>query len=422
MKLALEFRESLNLRFIIRFSPNSITGKFNLKRLIVQINSMNVLYLTSWYPNRKDRLDGNFIQNHVRALSLKNHIQLLFCTSYPTKDNLYEYEINEGDNWSETIVYFPYHRLKIIRFYRKILGYYFGLKRLKAFDIIQVHVFFYAGVLAAIIGFLHHKKVILTENSTQFFQMTKLQSVTFQLFKNFIHQYVPVSDRLKDEYIKLGVDANNIKTVFNPIDIDIFKPNNVFDSEKFRFLHVSKFDIPRKNVEGILMAFHSLSPKYPNLILRIIGDGDIQWLQQCIEKLNIDQTRIEIYTTIENDKLYRYYQEANCFILFSYAENNPLVLLEALSSGLAVISSDAGNSADFINQTNGIVVKKGDVLELKNAMEDIYLNYSKYDKQKIRNSIIDKISYASVSCEFNNIYHNIIDPKYILGENYFTQN
>ena len=56
------------------------------------------------------------------------------------------------------------------------------------------------------------------------------------------------------------------------------------------------------------------------------------------------------------EKLGAIVQKCNAFILFSKRENMPCVVLEALCCGFPVITSNAGGTAEVIDENNGIVV------------------------------------------------------------------
>src|SRR5258707_12233220 len=60
------------------------------------------------------------------------------------------------------------------------------------------------------------------------------------------------------------------------------------------------------------------------------------------------------------------------FVLSSDYEGNPLSVMEAMASGLPIVSTAAGGVPDLIeNKKEGLVVQRGDVLRLSNSM--VYL-------------------------------------------------
>lgn len=90
----------------------------------------------------------------------------------------------------------------------------------------------------------------------------------------------------------------------------------------------------------------------------IIGDGP---LRESLEK----ETResglegiIKFHGWVSREELRSYYQKADLFILPSYEEGMPNVVLEALASGLAIIATDIGGNDELVaTGINGFLYK-----------------------------------------------------------------
>ena len=77
-------------------------------------------------------------------------------------------------------------------------------------------------------------------------------------------------------------------------------------------------------------------------------------------------------------------QQADCFVLFSNYETYAIVIVEALISGLPIISSPVGIAPEVVTNDNGILVPMGDEQALTQAM--IQFDTTKYDTHTIRQS------------------------------------
>ena len=65
------------------------------------------------------------------------------------------------------------------------------------------------------------------------------------------------------------------------------------------------------------------------------------------------------------------------FVLPSYGEGLPKVLLEAAATGLPLIATDVPGCRDCIeNGKNGILIKPRDIQGLKNAMESLIFSHA----------------------------------------------
>jgi glycosyltransferase involved in cell wall biosynthesis len=97
--------------------------------------------------------------------------------------------------------------------------------------------------------------------------------------------------------------------------------------------------------------------------------------------------------------------------MFSRVENLPCVILEALSCGLPVISSDVGGIREWINDTNGVLVKPDDGAALLNALVSMLDNYSKYDRQSLHQFAVDHFSQDVIAKQFHDIYNIALNTK-----------
>ncbi|MBG6028515.1 glycosyltransferase, partial [Proteus mirabilis] len=108
--------------------------------------------------------------------------------------------------------------------------------------------------------------------------------------------------------------------------------------------------------------------------LRIVGDGeDKQKLLDQIQLLKIkDVTLVNYKNDIDSE-----YQQAKIFILSSRYEGLGMVLLEALSHGVACISFDCpAGPKSILSKNNGLLVKNGDVSLLSQNIDKVINNES----------------------------------------------
>ena len=62
---------------------------------------------------------------------------------------------------------------------------------------------------------------------------------------------------------------------------------------------------------------------------------------------------------------------ADVFVLSSEFENLPVVLLEALASGLPVVATDVGGVSEIVDESVGALVPPRDVPALRRAISDV---------------------------------------------------
>lgn len=165
-------------------------------------------------------------------------------------------------------------------------------------------------------------------------------------------------------------------------------PNSVssaFDRQRYtgirerNIVMVGRMDA-NKNQEMAINAFSRICDRYPDAKLVLMGDGELrQKLEGLVNSLDISEK--VIFTGIVTDVADRL-EKAYMFVLTSNTEGMPNTLLEAMSLGVACISTDCpcGGPADVIKDSeNGVLVPVGDSMALSNAFDKLLSNYDYMD-------------------------------------------
>lgn len=103
-----------------------------------------------------------------------------------------------------------------------------------------------------------------------------------------------------------------------------------------------------------------------NWELHIVGSGELKgYLEELVDSLKLSSVKmLETTTNIE-----QHYKEASIYCMTSRFEGFPMVLIEAQSFGLPVISYDCPTGpAEIINAQNGILIRDGDEDTLQQSL------------------------------------------------------
>lgn len=170
---------------------------------------------------------------------------------------------------------------------------------------------------------------------------------------------VAISSELQKEIIsKFGYEKNTVHLVHNGIELDrfttldesrkssIFKQIGLESVENKIIVGFIGTISARKGVDILLDAFRSLDKNKFHLVL--VGDGDTAWLRELISNNQLHQN-VSIFPFSKPEDFYSIF---DVFVLPSRKEGFPLVIPEAMASGILTIRSNVEGATDQI--TDGV--------------------------------------------------------------------
>ena len=144
--------------------------------------------------------------------------------------------------------------------------------------------------------------------------------------------------------------------------------------KNFKLLYVG-----RVKVEKGIFALSELIRNKRDIALTIIG-------AEKGSSNKINQSNIKIFPTQSNKtKLIKHYDDHNIFILPSFTEGNPMVLLEALARRRPVVIFD--EIKHVVGDKKGIFVTKRNFLSFLGTLNNIKKNYKKIQKDMKKNKL-----------------------------------
>lgn len=367
----------------------------------------NVLFLSSWYPSRVHTTLGNFVRYHALAASKYNSINVLYIVA---DDNVKDYEIKyfQDHELKTTIVYFKRGIFKYLNYFVAFTkGFHFVKEKNKLkFDIVHMNIM-HPGIWQALYLKWRYKiPYVVSENWHGFQDLAKynLSFLEMKLIKlgfRFSSVISPVSKQLKNCMINANYQAK-YQIIPNVVDTDKFHIGEL-DTNKnnFTFLHVSTLDDSIKNVSGIIDAFEKI--KHKNMVLKIIGDGPVDWIIKKVSTLKTKNT-VLVESKKTHDKIAKEMQKADVFVLFSNIENLPLVLIESISSGTPFIATKVGGIPELFNNELGRLVDAGSIDQLLSEMNFMVENPDFFNPSRIRSFAIKNYSNEEVGKKFNDLY------------------
>lgn len=376
-----------------------------------------ILLLASWYPSRVNPFLGTFVQRHAETAALFADIAVIFVTHDTAIKSKYEIESKKVNGVFTVNVYYRqpenvFHKgLTYLNAHQK--GWKYVLNQFGRPELIHLNILWRAGLFALYLKKFSGIPYIISENWTGYLsndgsyaQCGYVRKLLTKMIACNASWILPVSHDLKQAMISHGLNSK-YEVVYNVVNTEIFYPSVTNKPDKFTFLHVSTGLDEQKNVTGILHAVKMLSERNKNFELKIVSETAFDAHAKTAEQLGILNRFVYFKNAKQLTGIAEEMRSAHCFVLFSNYENLPVVILEAMASGLPVISSITGGVPEHINKDFGMLVQPRDVKGLCNAMEKMMGNVSAYSSEKIRHYALTNFSYQSVGRKFEEIYNTV---------------
>lgn len=376
---------------------------------------IKVLFVSRWYPNRLDAMEGLFVKKHALAATLYNEVQVLFVKEDPSVKRA-EIEMLNNDALQETIVYYPFSKFRILRALRYFNALFQGYRQIKRNgfipQLLHVNVLTRVGFFAYLVKLFNRTPYVISEHWSRYFEHGHFSTTSFlhkYLTKFIVRKsafFMPVSNLLKRALDKFELKNKNCQIVHNTIE-DFFWQQTYRENRSVkRFLHVSCFDEKAKNVKGIIRAFVKLYQQRQDIELVIAGVGvDFVAIKTFAESQNVPIFFLGELTPIDVAK---WMCKSDAFVLFSNYETSGVVLMESLASGIPVISTPCGIASEIITDKSGIIVPFADEDSLTEKMNWILENQFRFNRYEISQSA-EQFRFSCVGKQLSKIYHHVIE-------------
>jgi glycosyltransferase involved in cell wall biosynthesis len=187
---------------------------------------------------------------------------------------------------------------------------------------------------------------------------------------------VAVSESLRDYLIRdVKVDRAKVRVIVNGVNTARFRPGPRtgalrrplrIDDGRLVIGNVARLD-PIKNHALLLEAFALVRAQVPEATLVLVGEGPLR------EELESHARALELYQHVHFpgtlDDVAAAYRDFDLFVLPSRIEGTSMSILEAMASGVAVITTAVGGSPELLAQGRcGMLVPPDDPAALATAM------------------------------------------------------
>ena len=265
--------------------------------------------------------------------------------------------------------------------YRAVRSQLTHLNESVGLDIIDAHFGYPEGVGAVKIGKRLGLPVSVTLRGfeAEYLERPIVASQIRQMFAE-ADLLICVGHFLRELAVRHGASPDKIRVIHNAIDRTTYFPGSKEDARLALGLPV---DVPvvlsvghlvvRKRHHVLIDAFAGFRERFPDARLLIIGASAVEpeypeLLKSRIEKHGLEES-VVLLGNLPTGVVADYYRAADLFALGTQREGCCNAILEALASGLPVVTTPAGDNASFVRDgENGFIIPIDDAVAMESAM------------------------------------------------------
>lgn len=269
---------------------------------------------------------------------------------------------------------------KIKKLLVAIKGYFLFLKLLNKCEIVHIHMAAQASFTRKSIfvkkAYKKKKKIIIHQHAGSFNSFflkessAKKQEKIKRIF-SMAEKVIVLSEEWKDFFIQNNISSfEKIMVVHNGVEIPTKKEKD-YSNKNVMFL--GRLD-EKKGIYDLIKAIPLILEKCPDAEFYFAGDGEMQKSQEMVKTLSLnDCVHFEGWIT-KNEKE-ALFGKCSVFILPTYFEAMPMSVLEAMSYGLATITTEVGGIPQIVQKgENGVFVTPGDIEGIAEVATKILLD------------------------------------------------
>ncbi|MBK1644858.1 hypothetical protein CKO25_09395 [Thiocapsa imhoffii] len=171
------------------------------------------------------------------------------------------------------------------------------------------------------------------------------------------------------ERLQVIAPKSDIRVIRNGIILDKYRSVRKETHRPFVVTFLGRLGV-RKGTYDLIHAIELL--KDLNINFKLAGDGDIQKCSREILSRGLND-KVEIRTWLDPDSVVSVLKSSDLYVLPSYDEGLPMGILEAMASGLPIVSTNVGGIPEAVESgVNGLLIEPGDVKSLALSIQRYY--------------------------------------------------
>ena len=167
---------------------------------------------------------------------------------------------------------------------------------------------------------------------------------------------VVLAQNFKKGLVDLGLDKKKIYVLSTMVESEKYRTEHKDFKTPYQILFSSRL-VKEKGPYELLDAAKLLLNKNSEVRFIFMGDGkEFNSLRSYSKTLGIEKN-VMFTGFLSGEKKYRVFKQSHIFVLPSYTEGLPIVLLEAMAAGLVLLSTPVGGIKDILKpDKNGSII------------------------------------------------------------------
>lgn len=376
---------------------------------------MNVIFLTQWYPSPENLVSGIFVREHAMAVAEYHRVYIIYVkgmrhelTGFP------EVKPIQDGQLTTYVVTYPPGRVPKATWLNRIKAVFRVFESLLARNILPdiIHANVHnTSDLAYLLQLRYKIPAVLTEHSTEYPRklLTKSNQIKIRFCMNRLKLIMPVSQDLVSHIQAHGIHAP-FEVIPNTVNIDIFYPGNLKLSNQDgikRILVVAALT-KVKGIDYLLRALALVKQQGNRFIVLVAGDGpDRTALSSLAYELGISED-ITFLGNRTKPQVAELMRQVDFLALTSRWDNQPVVVLEAMASGLPVLVSRVGGIPEVVSAEQGQLVEVADTGDIANKLVHMLKHSQDYSSEQISAYARSRFCYAAVGKLYSAAYSQVI--------------
>ncbi len=377
---------------------------------------MRVLVVPKWYPWPDRPVFGNFCREQARAIAHAHEVVVL-ASDAVRRPGFLVYELSDGHEEGLRTLRLRYCRpwFRPAAMLCQLIGMVAALRRLRREgwkpQIVHAHVYS-AGLPAVVLGRVARAGVVISEHYTGFQRglITGYDLLTARVAFRSADLVAPVSHDLA-QHVRSLAPGTRVRVVENPVDTAVFHPAappRQQPGSATRLLTVAALTEKKGHLD-LLHALADLRRDGHDLALDLVGDGELRSaLQQRVGELGLDGA-VRFHGERSKAQVAEAMRAAQLFVLPSRFENLPVVLIEAMASGLPAVATAVGGVPELADTArDGLVLcPPARSSELARAIIGGLERASSVDRTALAKRAGERFGYEAIERVWSMIYDDL---------------